>query len=60
MQETGVQPLVQEDPAYRGTAKQLLSLCFRAQELRLLSPHALEPALGNKRNHSNEKPAIKE
>ena len=34
---------------------QLLSLCSRAQEPQLLSPHALEPVLYNKRSHCNEK-----
>ena len=40
MQETRVQPLIQEDPTYFGTTKQLLSLDSRAQELQLLSPRA--------------------
>ena len=65
MQETRVQPLIQEDPTYCGTTKQLLSLCSRAQEPEPIchsywSPHVLEPVLCNKRNHVNEKPAIKE
>ena len=33
------------------------SLCSRAQELELQSPRALEPLLGNRRSHPNEKPA---
>ena len=43
---------------------QLLSLCSRAREPQLLSPHAttteaahLEPMLRDKRSHCNEKPA---
>ena len=44
-------------------ATQLLSLCFRARESKLLSPRtatteacALEPVLCNKGNQDNEKP----
>ena len=35
---------------------QLLSLHSRALEMQLLSPHALQPVLRNKRSHHNEKP----
>ena len=38
-------------------APQLLSLCSRAREPRLLKPACLEPVLRNKRSHRNEKPA---
>ena len=34
---------------------QLLSLCSRAQEPQLLSPHTPEPTLHSKRSHCNEK-----
>ena len=36
---------------------QLLSLCSRTREPRLLRPVCLEPVLRNKRSHHNEKPA---
>ena len=36
---------------------QLLSRCSRAWELQLLKPRKLEPMLGNRRSHCNEKPA---
>ena len=50
----------------KARAPQLLSLCSRAQESRLLSPRTtateaweayLEPTLPNKRSHRNERPA---
>ena len=37
-------------------APQLLSLHSRAHEPQLLKPACLEPVLGNKRSHCNEKP----
>ena len=48
MQDTGVQSLVQEDPACHGTVKPVCHN-FCAQ--------ALEPVLHHKRTHHNEKPA---
>ena len=40
--------------------KEVVSLCSRAHEPQLLSPHAttteLEPVFSNKRSHHNEKP----
>ena len=40
MQGTWVQSLVWEDFTRQGATKQLLSLCSKAQEPHLLSPHA--------------------
>ena len=41
----------------KALASQLLSLCSRVREPRLLSLSALEPTLSNKRSHGREKPA---
>ena len=46
VQETWVQPMIQEDPICCGDNKSSVQL----------GPHALEPILFNKRNHHNEKP----
>ena len=59
MQETQVWSLVWEDPtrlrATKSHVPQLLSLCSRAQDPQLRSPHASEPVPYNRRSHRNEK-----
>ena len=47
-------------PSSWARAPQLLSLCSRAREPRLLGPVCLEPVLRSKRGHRNEKPRNKE
>ena len=56
MQETQVQSLIYMPQSNYVCALELLSLCSQAWEPQLLSPHALEPLLSNKRSLSNEKP----
>ena len=68
MQGTWVQALVREDPTCRGGTKSVCHnywVCalepashnYRAHVPQLLKPTCLEPMLGNKRSHCNEKPA---
>ena len=59
MHETRVRSLVWENPTHLRATKshvpQLLSLCSRAQDPQLRSPHASEPVPYNRRSHHNEK-----
>ena len=68
MQGTRVRALVQEDPTCRGATKPMrhtygacalepTSHNYWAHVPQLLKPVHLEPVLGNKRSHRNEKPA---